>query len=65
MAHKRPFLPTAKKFTLNEEEQLKAAVTRGRVQARKLRETFTGRPAKKLKARDLKKGNAFKVKKDG
>jgi hypothetical protein len=56
---------TRRQFTLGEEQQLKQAVTRGRVQGRKLRETFTGRPAKKLKARDLKKGNNFKVKPNG
>ena len=46
------------------DEQLKKAITRGRVAGQGLRQTFTGRKAKTLKARDLKKGNKFKPPKD-
>jgi hypothetical protein len=56
MGHK-----TRRQFTLDEEAQLKQARARGSAAGRGLRQAFTGRKAKTLKARDLKKGNKFKV----
>jgi len=52
----------AKEFTDDETEQLKKAVASGTRAGMGLRSTFTGRKEKKMKARDLKKGNKLKVK---
>jgi hypothetical protein len=41
------------------DDQLKQAIASGAQAGAGLREAFTGRKAKKLKARDLKKGNTF------